>query len=150
VAILAISASILLTLIFWIDRGDLIQGLLAGLTLAIAILPEEFPVVLTIFLTLGAWRLAKNNILTRRAHTIETLGSATVLCVDKTGTLTENQMKITSVFDADGVLYNDNFDSVAELIKYGVLASQKNPFDPMEEAFIIAGKEVFGDVENIP
>ena len=149
VAILAISASILLTLIFWIDRGDLIQGLLAGLTLAIAILPEEFPVVLTIFLTLGAWRLAKNNILTRRAHTIETLGSATVLCVDKTGTLTENQMKITSVFDADGVLYSDNFDSVAELIKYGVLASQKNPFDPMEEAFIIAGKEVFGDVENI-
>lgn len=149
VAILAISASILLTFIFWFNRGDLIQGLLAGLTLAIAILPEEFPVVLTIFLTLGAWRLAKNNVLARRAHTIETLGSATVLCVDKTGTLTENRMKVSSVIDAEGKLHEVNFEHASELIKYGVLASQQNPFDPMEEAFIIAGKSVFEDIEKI-
>ena len=149
VAILAVVASILLTLLFWIDRGDLIQGLLAGLTLAIAILPEEFPVVLTIFLTLGAWRLAKNNVLARRAHTIETLGSATVLCVDKTGTLTENQMKVANIIDAKGDLHSNNFDDVAEIVKYGVLASQQNPFDPMEEAFIIAGQQVFGDIEKI-
>lgn len=149
VASLAIGSSVLLTLIYWLERGDFIQGLLAGLTLAIAILPEEFPIVLTIFLTLGAWRLAKNNILTRRAHTIETLGSATVLCVDKTGTLTENQMKVMNIVDANGFLYIDDFDNVAEVIKYGVLASQKNPFDPMEEAFIIAGKQAFGDIENI-
>lgn len=149
VAILAIMASTLLTFIFWIDRGDLIQGLLAGLTLAIAILPEEFPVVLTIFLTMGTWRLAKNNVLARRAHTIETLGSATVLCVDKTGTLTENQMKVASIIDADGNLYSDNFDNASEVVSYGVLASQQNPFDPMEEAFILAGKQVFKDVDNI-
>lgn len=149
VAILAISASIILTLIFWIDRNDLVQGLLAGLTLAIAILPEEFPVVLTIFLTLGAWRLAKNNVLARRAHTIETLGSATVLCVDKTGTLTENRMKVSAIIDEDGNLHEDNFIDVDEVIRYGVLASQQNPFDPMEEAFILVGKQVFGDVEKI-
>ena len=149
VAILALAASIFLTLLFWIDRGNLIQGLLAGLTLAIAILPEEFPVVLTIFLTLGAWRLAKNNVLARRAHTIETLGSATVLCVDKTGTLTENQMKVAKIVDTKGDLHSDNFDNVAEIVRYGVLASQQNPFDPMEEAFIIVGKQVFGNVEKI-
>ena len=149
VATLAILASIVLTLIYWIDRGSLIHGLLAGLTLAISILPEEFPVVLTIFLALGAWRLAKNNILTRRSHTIETLGSANVLCVDKTGTLTENQMQISSIIDAEGNLHTDNFVDVADVVKYGVLASQKDPFDPMEEAFILAGKEVFHDVEKI-
>lgn len=149
VAILAVGSSFLLTLIYWIERDDFIQGLLAGLTLAIAVLPEEFPIVLTIFLTLGAWRLAKNNILTRRAHTIETLGSATVLCVDKTGTLTENRMKVINVVDINGVLHNDSFNNVSEIIKYGVLASQKNPFDPMEEAFIIAGKKVFGDIDGI-
>ncbi len=154
VASMAISSSILLTLIYWIGRGDftrdsLIRGMLAGLTLAIAILPEEFPVVLAIFLTLGAWRLAKNNILVRRAHTIETLGSASVLCVDKTGTLTENQMKISTIVDVNGVYYSDSFNYASELVKYGVLASQKNPFDPMEEAFILAGQQVFGDIESI-
>ena len=149
VAILAISASLILTLIFWIDRNNLIQGLLAGLTLAIAILPEEFPVVLTIFLTLGAWRLAKNNVLARRAHAIETLGSATVLCVDKTGTLTENRMKVARIIDGEGNIYADNFIDASEVVRYGVLASQQNPFDPMEEAFILAGKQVFGDVEKI-
>lgn len=149
VAILAISASVVLALIFWVSSGDIIQGLLAGLTLAIAILPEEFPVVLTIFLTLGAWRLAKNNILARRAHTIETLGSATVLCVDKTGTLTENQMKVSVIIDADGNSHSDNFDNASEVVSCGVLASQQNPFDPMEEAFILAGKQVFKDVEKI-
>jgi len=149
VATLAIVSSLLLALVYWIQRGDLTKGLLAGLTLAIAILPEEFPVVLTIFLTLGAWRLAKNNILARRSHTIETLGSATVLCVDKTGTLTENKMKIMQVIDPDGKLYSDDFDYVSEIIEYGVLASQKNPYDPMEEAFIAAGEDVFKDIDDI-
>lgn len=149
VAVLAIGLSILLAVMYWIERGDLIQGILAGLTLAIAILPEEFPVVMAIFLTLGAWRLAKNNVLTRKIHTIETLGSATVLCVDKTGTLTENQMKIVSVIDTDGVVYDSDFDLAAEIIEYGVLASQKDPFDPMEEAFVIAGKQTFRDIDDI-
>ena len=149
VAGFAIASSILLMFVYWMDSGSLIKGLLTGLTLAIAILPEEFPVVLTIFLTLGAWRLAKNNILTRRSHTIETLGSANVLCVDKTGTLTENQMQISSIYDANQILHTNVFDGASEVVKYGVLASQKNPFDPMEEAFILAGREVFNDIENI-
>lgn len=149
VAILAISSSIILMLAYWFTSGSLTKGLLAGLTLSIAILPEEFPVVLTVFLTLGAWRLAKNNILTRRSHAIETLGSATVLCVDKTGTLTKNQMQIANIVDADGVSYMDNLTDADEIIKYGVLASQTRPFDPMEEAFIIAGQQVFHDIEDV-
>jgi Ca2+-transporting ATPase len=149
IAFIAIGCTILLVLSYWLVRHDFIKGLLSGLTLAIAILPEELPVVLVIFLTLGAWRLAKNNVLTRRSHTIETLGSATVLCVDKTGTLTENRMKITTVINASGKIYNDNFNQVAEIIKYGVLASQKEPFDPMEEAFIATGQQVFHRVKNI-
>jgi len=149
VAILAISSSLFLTLVYWVGQGDLIRGLLAGLTLAIAILPEEFPVVLMIFLTLGAWRLAKSNVLTRKPHTIETLGSTTVLCVDKTGTLTENQMRIESIVNAKGLIYSGNFVDVAEIIEYGVLASQKNPYDPMEEAFILAGKQVFGNIDKV-
>ncbi len=149
VAAMAIGSSILLTLIYWIGSGDVVRGMLAGLTLAIAILPEEFPVVLTIFLTLGAWRLAKNNILARRAHTIETLGSASVLCVDKTGTLTKNQMKVSTIIDENGVYYSDDFRKVSQIAKYGVLASQKNPFDPMEEAFISVGRQVFGDIDAV-
>ena len=80
------------------------QGLLAGITMAMAVLPEEFPVVLTIFLALGAWRISQSNVLTRRVPTIETLGSATVLCVDKTGTLTMNRMKVKKIFAGRRVL----------------------------------------------
>lgn len=149
VAALAITASLLLTLIFFVVRQDLLQGLLAGLTLAIAVLPEEFPVVLAIFLTLGAWRLAKNNVLARRAHTIETLGSASVLCVDKTGTLTENQMTISAIINGKGELFENDLEGQKEIIKYGVLASQKNPYDPMEEAFINQGRQAFGDIDDV-
>ncbi|MEI6850591.1 MAG: cation-translocating P-type ATPase [Candidatus Saccharibacteria bacterium] len=149
VATLAIGFSAILVIFYWLERGSLIQGLLAGLTLAISILPEEFPIVLTIFLTMGAWRLAKNNVLTRRAHTIETLGSASVLCVDKTGTLTENKMTIMSLTDSKGNIYQDDFSKADEVIKFGVLASQKKPFDPMEEAFIITGEHLFGNVNDI-
>ena len=75
-------------------RGDWVEGTLAGITLAIALLPEEFPMVLAIFLSLGAWRLARHKVLARRGAVIETLGAATRLCVDKTGTLTENRMQV--------------------------------------------------------
>jgi len=149
IASLAIVVSLVLVLIYWIQRGNLLQGFLAGLTLAISILPEEFPIVLTIFLTMGAWRLARNNVLTRRAHTIETLGSASVLCVDKTGTLTENKMTIMKITDANGNIYSDNFLRASDVIKFGILASQKKPFDPMEEAFISAGKQAFGGIEQV-
>lgn len=149
VATMAVALSIFLTIVYWLSRNDFIQGLLAGLTLAIAILPEEFPIVLTIFMALGAWRLAKNNVITRKSQVIETLGSTTVLCVDKTGTLTENRMRILSVIDKNGKLYDDDFHAVNKIIKYGILASQKDPFDPMEEAFLEAGRQIFNDLGEI-
>ncbi len=143
IAILAILASIVLVLIYTIRDGDLVQGILSGLTLAMAILPEEFPVVLTVFLAMGAWRLTKKHVLTRRTYVIETLGSASVLCVDKTGTLTENKMTVISLVNNNGEIINDNFKNTQELIKYGILASPKKPFDPMEEAILNSGYNVF-------
>jgi Ca2+-transporting ATPase len=124
--------------VYYLTRGDLINGFLAGITLAMAMLPEEFPVVLTIFLALGAWRISKKNVLTRKPAAIETLGSATVLCTDKTGTLTQNKMTVTKLFngkDIFEIVDDHNFpEPFHEIIEYGVLSSQTNPFDPMEMA----------------
>lgn len=143
---LAISGGVLcvlLSVIYISTRGRVLEGILAGLTLAIGILPEEFPIVLILFLTMGAWRLAKHNVLTRRAATIETLGAATVLCVDKTGTLTKNKMSILKVFLSKGEILLNDFSMDTEVIRYGILASQRKPFDPMETAFIEEGKKNF-------
>lgn len=140
VALAAVSLAVALTLLFWVLRGDFLQGFLAGLTLSIAILPEEFPVVLSVFMALGAWRLAKSNVLARKSQTIETLGSATVLCTDKTGTLTENRMAVARTIDIMG----DQADEATRgrIIACGVLASQRNPFDPMEEALLAASSDL--------
>lgn len=96
--IIGIILCILVISIYTLTRGDLLKGFLAGITLAMAMLPEEFPVVLTIFLALGAWRMSKKSVLTRIPAAIETLGSATVLCTDKTGTLTQNRMSVTRLY----------------------------------------------------
>jgi Ca2+-transporting ATPase len=126
-------------------RGGFVDALLAGITLAIANIPEEFPVVLTIFLALGAWRLAQHQVLTRRAPAIETLGAVTVLCTDKTGTLTENRMTIAAL--ASGaqrwspeqvVPIPAAFD---DLLTHAALASELTPFDPMEKAILAARPE---------
>ncbi len=125
-------------LIYVLVKGNFIQGLLAGLTLSMAMLPEEFPVVLIIFLTLGAWRISKRKVLTRRPAAIETLGAATVLCTDKTGTLTLNKMKLTSLFTDRSFYEVSEFASTNlpekfhPLLEYGILASEKDPFDPIE------------------
>jgi Ca2+-transporting ATPase len=122
-------------------RADWLAGLLAGLTLAMAILPNEFPAILAIFLALGAWRIAQQHVLTRRVPALETLGSATVLCVDKTGTLTLNQMAVRKLFaherffDVPPDPSTPLPESFHELVEFGVLASQRDPFDPMEKAF---------------
>src|SRR5581483_4147297 len=99
VASIAVVLSALLAGFSMAKGGDVLSGVLAGVTLAMAILPEEFPVVLTIFLALGAWRIARRVVLTRRMPAIEMLGAATVLCVDKTGTLTENRMAVVEIHD---------------------------------------------------
>jgi Ca2+-transporting ATPase len=131
VAALAVALSVLLAVFFVATRGEWIAGLLAGLTLAMAILPEEFPVVLVVFLALGAWRIARRGVLTRRMPAIEMLGAATVLCVDKTGTLTENRMALAEASPAAGVTRE-------ALLEAAALACELDPFDPMERAILSA------------
>jgi Ca2+-transporting ATPase len=140
VAFLGLSLCLLVMVVYAINMKDWLHGVLAGLTLAMAMLPEEFPVVLTIFLALGAWRIAKNHVLTRRVPTVETLGSATVLCVDKTGTLTLNRMSVSKIF-AGGQFYDVSHpsqgllpESFHEVVEFSILASERDPFDPMEKA----------------
>ena len=122
--------------------------------MAMAVLPEEFPVVLTVFLALGAWRISQNRVLTRRVPAVETLGSATVLCVDKTGTLTMNRMKVKKIF-ASGEFYeiDDGRDrlpeAIHEVIEFSILASQIDPFDPMEKAFKQLGEDYLAKTEHI-
>ena len=116
-----------------------------------AVLPEEFPVVLTVFLALGAWRISQNNVLTRRVPAVETLGSATVLCTDKTGTLTLNHMKVKKIFaSGQSVELDDGRDNlpeaIHEVVEFSILASQMDPFDPMEKAFKRLGEDYLADV----
>ena len=135
VAALAIVLSVGMVLYYVATRGEWLAGILAGLTLAMAILPEEFPVVLTVFLALGAWRISRHGVLTRRMPAIETLGAATVLCVDKTGTLTENRMSVVEVMgDRDAVL------------AAAALACELEPFDPMEKAIVLAAGNAVADL----
>ena len=139
-AIIGISLCLLVVAVYTLSRGDLLKGFLAGLTLAMAMLPEEFPVVLAVFLALGAWRMSKKSVLTRKPAAIETLGSATVLCSDKTGTITQNKMTVAWLYNGSEFLalagarsFPENFH---EIIEYGMLSSQTNPFDPMEKAIL--------------
>jgi len=152
-AIIGVILCALVVVIYTLTRGDLLQGFLAGITLAMAMLPEEFPVVLTIFLALGAWRMSKKNVLTRKPAAVETLGSATVLCTDKTGTLTQNKMTVTRLFngiDFTNVISGATFtDPFHEIIEYGILSSQANPFDPMEKAIINIGDQFLKNSEHI-
>ena len=130
----------LVVILYGITRGNWLNGFLAGITLAMATLPEEFPVVLTIFLALGAWRISKQQVLTRRVPAVETLGACTVLCVDKTGTLTMNSMTVKKVFAGGGFCNIDTRAQGAlpedchEIVEFGILASKIDPFDPMEKA----------------
>jgi Ca2+-transporting ATPase len=139
--------------IYGLTRGNWIDGFLSGLALAMAILPEEFPVVLTIFLALGAWRMSQRNVLTRRLPAIQNLGAATVLCVDKTGTLTLNRMTVKKICSDNGTYEPKEKDNVPEefheLIEFSVLASQKDPFDPMEKAIREMGKDLLSGTEHL-
>lgn len=151
-ALVGLACCLILFVVYGLTRGDWLHGFLAGLTLAMSALPEEFPIALTIFMTMGAWRLAQNKVLTRRSVVIETLGSATVLCVDKTGTLTENKMSVAAIDTSDGHIdYRPSIQDAKtkEIVRYGVLASQKEPFDPMEMAFLQAGRDLFDHEKNI-
>jgi Ca2+-transporting ATPase len=142
-AAVAVVLSATAATLYWVTRGDPLKALLAGLALAMSMLPEEFPVIFAVFMAAGAWRISRRHVLTRRLGVIETLGSATVLCVDKTGTLTENRMSVHSLVTPGGVRRCDEretpqpraFDAAEQdLVATAVLASEARPFDPMEKA----------------
>ncbi|MFM5914776.1 MAG: cation-translocating P-type ATPase [Chakrabartia godavariana] len=140
-ALLGGAASLLCVLLYGLFRGSWLDAVLAGIALGMSMLPEEFPVVLTVFMAMGAMRMSRARVLSRQASAIEELGSATVLCTDKTGTLTENRMRIAELRLADGRacatagpdrMLEADFAMLGEL---GVLASAVRPTDPMEQAF---------------
>lgn len=141
------AVALLVVLLFGLLRGGWIEAVLAGIAIGMSLLPEEFPVVLTVFLAMGAWRIGKVGVLTRRAAAIETLGSTTILCTDKTGTLTENRMALATVWlpkqgevkaGPDGHFSSD----CAPLIRIAALASDPVPSDPMEIALYDANAAI--------
>ena len=130
-------------LLYGLTRGSWLDAILAGIALGMSMLPEEFPLVLTVFTVMGAWRISRARVLTRRAAAIETLGAATVLCTDKTGTLTENRMAIAALV-VEGETYKLSPESrhaqplpekFQTLVDCGRLASAPEAFDPMDKAF---------------
>lgn len=136
-------------------RNNWLNGFLAGLTLSMAMLPEEFSVVLIIFLTLGAWRIAKRRVLTRRTAAIETLGAANILCVDKTGTITLNQMRLDGLMVKEKLYYlEENRNQVLPetyhpLLEYAALSSQADPFDPIEKEIKINSDKYLAKTEHL-
>jgi P-type Ca2+ transporter type 2C len=139
------AVSVIAVILYGLYRGGWLDAILAGIALGMSMLPEEFPVVLTVFMAMGAWRISLARVLTRRAAAIETLGSATVLCTDKTGTLTENRMSIVELRRSDGGVFRVGEGDVPaefhDLVRFGILASAQEPFDPMEKAFHALGRE---------
>ncbi len=154
VAIMGLMLCILVVVVFGLTRGDWLHGFLAGLSLAMAMLPEEFPVVMTIFLAIGAWRISRHNVLTRRVPAVETLGAATVLCVDKTGTLTLNRMTVSDLY-ANGRFLEVSTklgslpEEFHEVVEYSILASPADPFDPMEKAMKELGISTLAHTEHL-
>lgn len=137
-AIYGLILCVAVVIAYGVLRKNWLDAILSGITLAMSVLPEEFPVVLTLFLGLGAWRMSKKNVLTRRQQAIQELGSTTVLCADKTGTLTQNKMSVKKIYQENKTYFiedkNKIPDEFHDAVEYGILASQKEPFDPMEKA----------------
>jgi Ca2+-transporting ATPase len=147
--------SVLAAVGYGLARASVLSGVLAGLTLAMAILPNEFPVVVTMFLALGAWRLSKRKVLARRIPAVESLGAVTVLCVDKTGTLTANRMTVTRILANEESLNLEQLGSdplpeaVHQTVEFSILASRQDPFDPMERAFKDLGEGQLAGTEHL-
>jgi Ca2+-transporting ATPase len=151
--IIGIVLCLTVTLLYVFFSGGWLNGLLAGITLAMGILPQEFPVIMIIFMAFGARRIAEYKVLTRHLSAIETLGETTVLCVDKTGTLTQNKMTVASI------VVNGKFLDIAkiselpeeyhELIEYCVLASEIDPHDPMEQSFHRLAAQYLANTEHL-
>jgi len=151
-SIIGLSLSVLVVLLYGLTRSDWIGGLLAGITLAMSMLPEEFLLILTVFMAMGAWRLAGERVLTRRSATIEALGAATVLCTDKTGTLTQNRMAVAELLgltEAGPLHWTQGAkpealqalpEALQPLLEFAILACEREPFDPMDKALLALGQ----------
>ncbi|WP_234729587.1 cation-translocating P-type ATPase [Acidocella facilis] len=149
-----IGASVVLAVTYGLLHGQWLQAVLAGITLAMATLPEEFPLVLTIFLVLGAWRMSRQHVLARRAAAIEALGTATLLCTDKTGTLTQNRMSVARLaVNGESLAVTEATDILPEafheLVEFSILASRPDAFDPMEQAFHSLGRKGLTNTEHL-
>ena len=135
-AYIGIVIFILVCIFSYVKTGNWVESLLSGLTLAMSVLPEEIPVAFTTFMALGAWKLMREGIIIKRSSIVETLGSTTVICTDKTGTITENSMQLKELYDfkSDQIYSEENFQNteVQELIEYAMWSSEPVPFDPME------------------
>ncbi len=137
-AMIGVFIFILVGCVYFWKTHDFFQSLLKGLSLAMSILPEEIPVAFTTFMALGSWRLMKEGIIVKKIRTVEALGSATIICTDKTGTITENQMGLQSVYAfSNNQLYEEgnwrNSDEAKAVIEMAMWASEPIPFDPMEK-----------------
>ena len=137
-ALVALAAAVTVVVVYGLTRGDWLEGALAGITAALAVIPEEFPVVFSVFLALGAWRLSRYRVLARRPPVIESLGSVTVLCVDKTGTLTRNDMSVREVIVDHARCAVDRVpaEQLHDLAVTAALACPAQPVDPMDRAFV--------------
>ncbi len=172
-AAIGVLLSVALTVMFWWLREGGLQGVLAGIGLAMSLLPQEFAVIMIVFFAMAARRLATQHVLTRRLHAIESLGETTVLCVDKTGTLTQNRMQVAALcaegqrlmLDQSGEVTNLQAsdaepshlpghasvpEAFHELIRYAVLASEIVPHDPMEQAIHQLGQAQLGSGQPLP
>ncbi|MEO8779240.1 MAG: HAD-IC family P-type ATPase, partial [Rhodanobacter sp.] len=152
--IAALLLAIAYALLGWLwDHHSLLESVLAGIALTMAILPEEIPVILTVFLALGAWRISKHKVLTRRVPAVEALGAISVLAVDKTGTLTQNRMQVAELSLTDEVFRDagapDLPESFHELVEFAMLATPIDPFDPMEKAIQQFGMHWLSDTEHV-
>ena len=153
-AVIALTLCGVIAVAYGVTHASWINGTLVAITSAMSLLPEEFPVVLTVFLALGAWRISQKKVLTRHSSAIEALGSATVLCVDKTGTLTQNRMAVhTLVADGHILITTPETTSLPEnfhdLLEYSMLASKRNPLDPMETALQQFGARCLANTEHV-
>lgn len=137
-AIFGTLAGGLTVLLFGLLRGSWLEAMLGGIALGMSLLPEEFPLVMTVFMAMGAWRISRARVLTRRASAIETLGSTTVLCTDKTGTLTQNQMTVVGIVGAqtrwDPTGNTAPAAAVEAVLRAALGACPDAPTDPMDVA----------------
>ncbi|HOY21706.1 MAG TPA: cation-translocating P-type ATPase [Cellvibrio sp.] len=137
-AIIGLVAAVLAVLLFGFLRGSWLEALLGGIALGMSLLPEEFPLVMAVFMAMGAWRISQARVLTRRASAIETLGATTVLCTDKTGTLTENRMTLVAIENTNTKWHQDKNtpleDDTKAILNASLLACPHEPSDPMDVA----------------